>query len=194
MNKGLSRLRQMLILALRVLILAAIIFVVSRPLSGGWLGLTGGAPDTVLILVDRSASMQQKNTATGVSKLAAGLHNVAKAISDAVGTRSRLVLIDSALGKPLDPRQGRCPAQSSRRPTRPTRRRTSPACSRPRSITSPTNKTGRTDIWMLSDLQQTDWDATGGRWQTLRSAFRDACRACGFICSAIRSPRRTISP
>jgi hypothetical protein len=34
-----------------------------------------------------------------------------------------------------------------------------------------TNKTGRTDIWLLSDLQQTDWDAAGGRWETLRGAF-----------------------
>src|SRR3984885_16054331 len=98
MNKGLSRLRQILILALRVLAVAAIILVVTRPLSGGWLGLTGGAPDTVMILLDRSASMSQKNVATGVSKLTGGLQNVSKAITDAVGTHSHLVLIDSALG------------------------------------------------------------------------------------------------
>jgi hypothetical protein len=34
-----------------------------------------------------------------------------------------------------------------------------------------TNKTGRTDVWLLSDLQQSDWDAASGRWPTLRSAF-----------------------
>src|ERR1700761_1176640 len=90
MNKGLSRLRQILILALRVLAVAAILFVITRPLSGGWLGLLGGAPDTVMILVDRSASMEQQNTTTGVSKRAAGLRNVAKAITDAVGSRSHL--------------------------------------------------------------------------------------------------------
>src|SRR5471032_1049150 len=100
MNKGLSRLRQILILTLRVLAVAAILFVITRPLAGGWLGIMGGAPDTVMILLDRSASMEQENTATGVSKRVAGLRNLAKAINDAVGTRSRLVLIDSALGKP----------------------------------------------------------------------------------------------
>ena len=100
MNKGLSRLRQILILALRVLAVAALIFVITRPLAGGWLGLTGGAPDTVLILLDRSASMEQQNIATGVSKRLAGLRNIAKAIKDAVGTRSHLVLIDSASGMP----------------------------------------------------------------------------------------------
>ena len=101
MNKGLSRLRQILILALRVLAVAAIILVVGRPLAGGWLGLTGGAPDTVLILLDRSASMEQKDMATGVSKRVAGLRNLAKAINDTIGRRSHLVLIDSALGKSL---------------------------------------------------------------------------------------------
>jgi hypothetical protein len=34
-----------------------------------------------------------------------------------------------------------------------------------------TNKTGRTEVWLLSDLQRSDWDASGGRWATLRSAF-----------------------
>src|SRR6185503_1397174 len=101
MNKGLSRLRQILILALRVLAVAAIIFVLTRPLAGGWLGLTGGAPDTVLILVDRSASMEQQNQTTFVTKRGAGLRNIAKAIDDAVGSRSHLVLIDSALVTPL---------------------------------------------------------------------------------------------
>src|ERR1700761_3709146 len=101
MNKGLSRLRQVAILALRVLALLTIILMVARPLAGGWLGLTGGAPDTVLILPDRSASMSQMNTATGANKLTGGLQNISKAISDAVGTRSHLVLIDNATGKPL---------------------------------------------------------------------------------------------
>src|SRR6478736_4676234 len=101
MNKGLSRLRQFLILAFRVLAVAMLIFVISRPLAGGWLGLTGGAPDTVLLLVDRSASMEQLNLATGVSKRAAGLRHLAKAIKDTVGARSRLVLIDSVNLKPL---------------------------------------------------------------------------------------------
>src|SRR6185369_6282447 len=68
--------------------------------AGGWLGLTGGAPDTVLILVDRSASMEQQNQTTGVTKRGAGLRNIAKAIDDAVGSRSHLVLIDSALVTP----------------------------------------------------------------------------------------------
>jgi len=170
MNKGFSRLRQVLILALRVLALIALILFVSRPLAGGWLGLTGGAPDTVLILVDRSASMEQQNTATGVSKRAAGLRNVAKAITDAVGNRSHLVLIDSALGKPL-PIENADSLLSI-----PQTEATDTTADIPGMLQTAldyivANKTGRTDIWLLSDLRQSTWDASGGRWQTLRSAF-----------------------
>lgn len=170
MNKGLSRLRQILILTLRVLAVAAIIFVLTRPLAGGWLGLTGGAPDTVLVLVDRSASMEQQNQTTGVSKRAAGLRNIAKAIDDAVGNRSRLVLIDSALAQPQPI------VKSSALLDLPQTEATDTAADIPGMLQSAldyisTNKTGRTDVWLLSDLQQSDWDASGGRWETLRSAF-----------------------
>ncbi|EDY15910.1 conserved hypothetical membrane protein [Chthoniobacter flavus Ellin428] len=170
MNKGLSRLRQILILLLRVLAVAAILFVVGRPLAGGWLGLTGGAPDTVMILVDRSASMEQINPATGVSKRAAGLRNIAKAINDAVGSRSRLVLIDSALGKPLPIEKANTLLDL------PQTEATDTAADIPALFQSAldyitANKTGRTDVWLLSDLQQSDWDSSGGRWEALRAAF-----------------------
>jgi hypothetical protein len=170
MNKGLSRLRQILILALRVLAVAALIFVITRPLAGGWLGLTGGAPDTVLILLDRSASMEQQNMTTGMSKRLAGLRNIAKAIKDAVGTRSHLVLIDSASGtpQPLD----KAEALIDLPQTEPTDTGADiPALLQSALDYITTNKTGRTDIWLLSDLQQSDWDASSGRWETLRGAF-----------------------
>jgi hypothetical protein len=170
MNKGLSRLRQVLILTLRVLALLTIVLMVARPLAGGWLGLTGGAPDTVLILVDRSASMSQMNTATGVNKLTGGLQNISKAISDAVGTRSHLVLLDSATGKPLP--LDRADALLNVPQTEPTDTASDiPGLLQDALDYIIANKTGRTDVWMLSDLQQTDWDASGGRWQTLRTAF-----------------------
>ncbi|HSJ04979.1 MAG TPA: BatA domain-containing protein [Verrucomicrobium sp.] len=170
MNKGLSRLRQVLILAFRVLAVAAVIFVITRPLAGGWLGLTGGAPDTVMILLDRSASMEQQNTTTGVSKRLAGLRNISRAIHDAVGTRSRLVVVDSASAEPepID--------KAERLLEMPQTGATDTAADVPSLLQKAldyitTNKTGRTDVWLLSDLQQGDWDASGGRWETLRSAY-----------------------
>jgi hypothetical protein len=170
MNKGLSRLRQVLILTMRVLAVAAIIFAVTRPLAGGWLGLTGGAPDTVMVLVDRSASLEQKNLTTGVSKRLAGLRNVTKAINDAVGTRSRLVLIDSATGKPQEMEKADALLDLPQTETTDTAADI-PALLQQALDYITTNKTGRTDVWLLSDLQQSDWDASGERWERLRGAF-----------------------
>jgi hypothetical protein len=170
MNQGLSRLRQILILAFRALAVAAIIFVITRPLAGGWLGLTGGAPDTVMILLDRSASMEQQNPVTGVSKRQAGLRKLSQAIHDAVGTRSRLVLIDSALGKPqtLD----KAEALTDLPQTEATETGADiPALLGHALDYITTNKTGRTDVWLLSDLQRSDWEPGSGRWETLRGAF-----------------------
>ena len=170
MSKGLSRLRQILILTLRVLAVAAIIMVVGRPLAGGWLGLTGGAPDTVLVLLDRSASMEQKDIATGVSKRMAGLRNLAKAIDDTTAGHSHVVLIDSALEKPLalDNADALVDVPQSEG--------TDTAADIPALMQAAldyisTNKTGRTDVWILSDLQASDWAATSGRWPALRSGF-----------------------
>ena len=73
MNKGMARLRQILILSMRVLAVAMLIFAASRPLSGGILALTGGKADTVIVLLDRSASMEQQILETGESKRLAAL-------------------------------------------------------------------------------------------------------------------------
>ncbi|HWB07465.1 MAG TPA: BatA domain-containing protein [Verrucomicrobiales bacterium] len=170
MNKGLSKLRQYLILAFRVLAIAAIIFVICRPLAGGLLGLTGGAPDSVIILLDRSASMEQQLLTTGVSKRTAGLRNLSAAIKEAYGTRSKLVLIDSATLQPVTLEK----AESL--PDSPQASATDTTADVPAMLQAAldyitTNQTGRTDVWLLSDLRQSDWNAGGARWQALRSAF-----------------------
>ncbi len=170
MNQGLSRLRQYLILALRVLAVAALILMAGRPLAGGLLGLTGGAPDTVLLLIDRSASMEQQNLATGLSKRAVGLANLASAIDEAYGTRSRLVVIESALLSPQEV------ADADALRALPTLGGTATSADIPALLQAAldhitANQTGRTDVWLLSDLRQNDWDAAGGRWEALRAGF-----------------------
>src|SRR5438034_2201732 len=55
MSRGYARIRQYLIMAMRILAIATLIFAISRPLTGGWLGRAGGGkPDTTIILLDRS--------------------------------------------------------------------------------------------------------------------------------------------
>src|SRR4051794_6837106 len=81
MSRGYARLRQWLIMAFRMAAIAALIFAVSRPLAGGWLGMTaGGSADTTIVLVDRSPSMQQSGAGAGASKLETGLRQLARAL------------------------------------------------------------------------------------------------------------------
>jgi hypothetical protein len=170
MDRGLSRLRQLLILACRVLAVAGILFVITRPLAGGWLGLTGGAPDTVLILLDRSASMEQHPPTAPASKRQAGLRNLAKALRDTVGTRSRLFLLESATPEPVTLERPEAltdiPATSAT-----DTRADIPALLQSALDFITTNRSGRTDVWLLSDLQRPDWARQDGRWEALRKAF-----------------------
>ena len=100
MNKGMARLRQILILSMRVLAVAMLIFAASRPLSGGILALTGGKADTVIVLLDRSASMEQQILETGESKRLAALDKLTDLL-EKTGQSSEIVLIDSATLKPV---------------------------------------------------------------------------------------------
>src|SRR3954454_12701775 len=93
MARGYARLRQWLILLMRVIAIAALIFLISRPLATGWLGVAGGGrADTTIILLDRSASMRQQGAGTVTSKLEAGVQQLAKTLAT-LGS-SRWVLID----------------------------------------------------------------------------------------------------
>ena len=170
MTRGYSRLRQMMILALRVLAVLTLIFLVSRPLAGGWLGLTGGAPDTVLVLLDRSASMEQQNLATGESKRSSGLKKIAQGIMDLFGSRTKVVLIDSASNDatPIENPKALLdiPATTATDTTADL-----PAMMQAALDYITVNQLGRTDIWIASDLRQADWNSGSGRWEALRAAF-----------------------
>lgn len=170
MNRGLSRLRQVLILAFRVLAVLALIAVIARPLAGGLLGLTGGAPDAILVLLDRSASMEEKSLAGSESKRAAALRKVSSAVLDLFGKRARVVLIDSATLEPLALEHPEALLDL------PATAQTDTASDVPALMQAALdylakNQVGRADIWIASDLRQSDWDPGGGRWEALRSAF-----------------------
>ncbi len=99
MSRGFARLRQWLIMAFRMAAIAGLIFAISRPLAGGWLGLTaGGRPDTTIVLLDRSPSMQESSQGGGGSKRETGLRQLVPTLKT-VGS-ARWILIESTTGKP----------------------------------------------------------------------------------------------
>ena len=172
MNRGLSKLRRWLILAFRVLALLALLLMVARPLAGGLLGLTGGAPDTVIVLLDRSATMQQTYLATGLSKREAGLNRMVDGMNEAYRGRSRVVLIDSATMEINE--LGSADALLDH----PASWATDTTADIPGLLQGALdyiidNQTGRTDVWLLSDLQASTWEAGASRWDSLRQSFQE---------------------
>lgn len=169
MARGYARLRQWLILALRVLGLIGLIVAVSRPLASGWLGLAaGGRIDTTIILLDRSSSMSQQEPGASRSKLRAAVEQLASTLR-LLGS-NRWILIDSQTRTPQELKE---PVDLLRSPDADP---TSAASDIPGLLDAARqyvrdNKTGRTEIWIASDLRRSDWDEQSGRWEGLRSAF-----------------------
>lgn len=170
MSKGMARIRHILILLMRVLAIAALIFAISRPLSGGWLGSIGFAkPDVTMILLDRSASMEAQDLQAGESKRSTALKRLAHLLEQGdYGTH--LLLIDSATGR----------MQKVDSPkallSLPMTEASATSANIPSMLeTSLTylkaNNTGRADIWICSDLRENDWAVDSGRWEAITEEF-----------------------
>ena len=170
MSKGMARLRHFLILLMRVLAIAMLIFVVSRPLSGGWLGSIGmSKPDATLILLDRSPSMGMQDLQTGQSKRSASLQKLAELLEHGdYGTH--LVLIDSASGQLQEVDSPKALLSL------PVAGASATSADIPDMLASAlayleANESGRADVWICSDLNENDWDVESGRWRAVREAF-----------------------
>jgi len=169
MARGYSRIRQWLIMFFRVLAIAALLFAVSRPLAGGWLGLAAGERgDTTLILLDRSPSMQWRNPGSGESKLTTACRQLRDLMSSM--ETDRYVVIDSVSYTSVSLQSADLLTEiSSAQPA-------SSSADVPRLLEVAhdyirDNKTGRTEIWICSDVASNDWQSESGRWGNLRESF-----------------------
>jgi len=169
MNRGMARLKQILVLAMRVLAVAGLIFAVSRPLASGWFGVAvGGSAETTLILLDRSASMEQTDAHSGESKRQTALRKIHQLISR-TGSSTRLVLIDSAGLQPHE--LSNADSLLDLPFTEPTATTADVPAMLQRAFDFITeDRSGRTDIWVCTDMRTADWDAAGARWAGLREA------------------------
>jgi hypothetical protein len=167
MSRGFARIRQWLILLLRTLVIGALLLAVSRPLASGRFSFAGRA-DTTIILLDRSPSMMLK--VAGVSKWNAAARQLASALQT-MGS-ARWILLDSASGT------AREIASPDALWELPDARPTSAASNIPAMLQAAhdyieTNQTGRTEIWIASDLRANDWHAESGLWRELRNGFME---------------------
>jgi hypothetical protein len=190
-----ARLRHYLLMACRMLILLLIILAMSRPLVGGWLGMAaGGSPDTVVLLLDRSASMEAVEPGSVASKRAQALQRFAQSAREG-GRSSRLVLIENVLRTPLELQQAA--ALENLTLTAPTDTAADlPAMFRAAIDYIIQNKTGRTEIWVASDFQESNWKPTSREWQTLSAqlaGLSQDVRVCLLGFTADTGPNRSLS-
>ena len=170
MSRGMARLRHLLILLMRTLAIGALIFAISRPLSGGWLGSVGlSKPDATLVLLDRSASMEMQDLQAGESKRSTALKRLAQLLEQGdYGTH--LLLIDSASGQMQEVDSPKALLNL------PTTGASATSANIPSMLETAlaylkANESGRAEIWICSDLNENDWDIHSGRWNAIREAF-----------------------
>jgi hypothetical protein len=158
-----AKLRQWLILALRVAAALMLIFFLGRPLAGGWVGWAlAPAPDTIFILFDRSASMEGKAAGVNTSKREEALRLLSQAARP-YNEKSHIVLLDSATKVPQEI------ANVSLLPTNPSAAPTDTAADLPGLLQTALtwlieNKSGTAEIWIASDFQKSNWSPLDSRW------------------------------
>ncbi len=166
-----ARLRQFLILLFRVLAVLALVFFLARPLAGGWMAwAVSAAPDAILLLVDRSASMEHFSGEGAVSRREKVLRLMAESAQKFEET-SHLILVDSALRRP----QALLKAESLL--DHPLTNATDAAADIPAMLQSALswlleNQAGNAEIWIGSDMQSSNWQAEDDRWPSLVGKLR----------------------
>ncbi|MGB1260733.1 MAG: BatA domain-containing protein, partial [Akkermansiaceae bacterium] len=184
-SRGKKKLKYLIILACRALAIAALIFAIARPLIGGFLGFGGAKLDTVVLILDRSASMEQQSEGSRESKRASVLASVKQSLAELNGPR--LVLIDSASGTVQDvPSPDALDELSSTSAT-------DTKSSIPSLISTAIDyiidsSPGRTEIWVASDLQRSDWAPEQGRWEAIRAGLKDLPQKTTLRVLALASP------
>ncbi len=166
-SRGKKKLRHILILTCRALGIAALAFAAARPVASGLLGWGVGTINTVVLVLDRSASMELRSGDGQAPRRALVLQKV----RDTMATlgNPRLVLVDSASGTAQEvPSPDVLAEISSTAPT-------DSAADFPALITTATeylsSATERAEIWLASDLQNSNWRPDDDRWAGVRAGI-----------------------
>lgn len=169
-SRGKKKLKHFLILTARTLALAAIIFAVAQPLIGGLLGWGGSKLDTVVLVLDRSLSMETETGTEGLSKREQAIKQVMQTLNE-MG-KPKLILVDSASGtlsevNPIDTLN-----QLSITAATDTKSNI-PDLLEKASNYIQNNQSGQTEVWVASDLQSSDWQPNSSRWNSIRSGLEN---------------------
>ncbi|MDP3849720.1 MAG: BatA domain-containing protein [Luteolibacter sp.] len=166
-SRGKKKLRHILILTCRALGVAALALAAARPIVSGLMGWGGGSIDTVVLLLDRSASMEIKPG----DGLESRREIVIKKVRDAMAAlgAARLVLIDSASNKPQEIPSPDILAELSSTAGTDTSADFPTLLARAAEFLAETP--GRSEVWLASDLQSSNWRPDDERWSAARASL-----------------------
>ncbi len=170
--RGKKKLRHILILTCRTLAIAALVFAAAKPIVSGLIGWGGGSIDTVVLLLDRSASMETRPGDGLDPRRQLVIAKTREAMAHLGG--ARLVLIDSASGNPQEVPSPDALAELSSTGA------TDTAADFPTLLGKAAeylaDVPGRSEIWLASDLQKSNWRPDDERWASARASVATLAR------------------
>jgi hypothetical protein len=183
-STSMARLRQFLILLFRTLSVLVLLLALARPLAGGWIGFTfSGPPQTVVIVLDRSASMGTEYS-TRISRLSQAKSILASAGGGFAGTR--FVLVENVNRKPVEIPSPEILSDLTDAV------QTQTASDIPAMVDEAVNfvianKTGVTEIWVASDMQLNDWQPENSKWNEIEAKIKSVPQSLSFRLLALDS-------
>jgi hypothetical protein len=164
-----AKLRQWLVLLFRVLAVLMLLFALSRPLAGGWMGgMFSSKPDVVVIILDRSPSMDGR--ADGESRLEKSRAAILKGMKG-FAEGSRVVLMDHTATHVQEVGSAEALKNLMSGGVNDT---AADLASQLEAVQEwfESENPGTGEVWVASDLQASNWDpASKERWRGLVSGF-----------------------
>ena len=171
-SRGKKKLKHIIILTCRTLALAGLIFAVAQPLVGGWFGWGSTKLDTVILVLDRSASMENETGVDRDSKRERVIAQVKETFNQ-LGSTPNLVLIDSASGEIQQIASIDALDSLSTTAATDTKADIPNLLDKATSHIMANSNTGKTEIWVASDLQDSNWNSKSSRWESVRASLEN---------------------
>ena len=170
MGRGMANMRHWIVLALRTLAIAALIFAISRPLASRIPGLSFlGTQRTQMVVMDRSPSMAIRDSETGLTWRESVLNQLQHHLQTVGG---RKYLVHSLSNEFVDIQQSDLVGMLETEVT-------DTQANLPELIERTlqhieTQAIGPTDIWVCTDWQASDWRLDSGRWNRIREQLESS--------------------
>lgn len=168
-SKGKKKLKHIIILTCRSLAVVALILAVARPLtSSGLFGWGSSKVDTVILILDRSASMELDSADPSLTKREKIIQLTQESLNKIGNTK--LVLIDSATAEAMPITSPSVLSEIAQTQATDTCANIPVLLNKALEYTLE-NSSGRTEIWLASDMQVSDWQLDNGQWSSIRQGL-----------------------